>query len=82
MSIPEIQKIKWRCRLGMLELDLLFGGYVDKYGDSLTSEERQLLANLLEEDNDVLERWLITEPANTPTHYQALCRQIVASAVA
>ena len=76
MSIPEIQKLKWRCRLGMLELDLLFGDFANEHVAVLSASDRQLLSDLLSEDNDVLERWLITETATTPARYTQLCQRI------
>jgi antitoxin CptB len=40
-------RIAWRCRRGMLELDLLLGGFVDREYDRLSDEERDQFRRLL-----------------------------------
>lgn len=55
----EIRRMQWRCRRGMLELDLLFKGFVESYLQenndiALTDEQVAALDTLLDmPDNDL-----------------------------
>ena len=49
-------KLAWRCRRGMLELDLLLQGFLDNGYDALSSDERAAFDTLLAiQDNMLLE---------------------------
>ena len=40
-------RLKWACRRGMLELDVLFLPFVDEAFDSLSYEQQEIFENLL-----------------------------------
>ncbi len=41
------QKLKWRSRRGLRELDLLFRNFIQKYWDQLTLEEFEIYAQVV-----------------------------------
>jgi len=41
------QKLKWRSRRGLRELDLLFRNFIQKYWDRLTAEEFEIFAQVV-----------------------------------
>ena len=41
------QKLKWRSRRGLRELDLLFRNFIQKYWDELTREEFEIYAQVV-----------------------------------
>ena len=41
------QKLKWRSRRGLRELDLLFRTFIQKYWDQLTAEEFEIFAQVV-----------------------------------
>ena len=41
------QKLKWRSRRGLRELDLLFRNFIQKYWDQLTPEEFEIYARVV-----------------------------------
>ncbi len=41
------QKLKWRSRRGLRELDLLFRNFIQKYWDKLTLEEFEIYAQVV-----------------------------------
>ncbi|GIK87226.1 MAG: hypothetical protein BroJett026_27070 [Betaproteobacteria bacterium] len=43
-----LQRLRWRCRRGMLENDLLLARYLDARGDALTEDEVGQLDRLLD----------------------------------
>jgi len=52
-------QLRWACRRGMLELDLLLGGFVDHGYDELTFQEKVLFQQLLREaDQQLLEYFM------------------------
>ncbi len=49
-------RLQWRCRRGMLELDLLLQPFVEKAYDTLSEEEKQQFNALLDcQDQELLE---------------------------
>jgi len=44
----ELARLRWRCRRGLLELDLLFERFLNEQYNSLTSDEKQSFSRLLD----------------------------------
>ena len=54
--MAEFDRIRWRCRRGLLELDLVLRGFLERRFDHLGPEQRQLFNELLDQpDNDLLD---------------------------
>ena len=52
----DFDRTRWRCRRGLLELDLILNGFLETRYASLDAVERRLFDELLEEaDNDLLD---------------------------
>jgi antitoxin CptB len=52
----DLDRIRWRCRRGLLELDLLLKAFLDRRFDSLDADQRQRFNELLDQpDNDLLD---------------------------
>jgi len=52
--LKELDRIRWRCRRGMLELDIVLQGFVDKHYMQLNKTELQHFDTLLSlPDNDL-----------------------------
>ncbi|KTD51680.1 Antitoxin CptB [Legionella quinlivanii] len=54
-------RIEWRCRRGMLELDLLFQSFLEYSFAEMKSEQFDTLERLLSCDDPDLYNWLMTE---------------------
>ena len=54
----EIARLRWRCRRGMRELDLLMTGWLDDHYDSASASERAAFEQLLETPDPLLLDWL------------------------
>ncbi len=66
-----LSRLRWACRRGMLELDLIFEKYVNTCYAHASAEEQALFVNLLEETDQDLFDWLLKKspprlPAFTP----------------
>lgn len=59
MSATNTRKaLKWRCRRGMQEMDILLLRYLDEYYDEASKPLQLAFASLLEQQDDVLWDWL------------------------
>ncbi|REL25752.1 succinate dehydrogenase assembly factor 2 family protein [Thalassotalea euphylliae] len=52
-------RLKWACRRGMLELDVLFMPFVENAYDDLTDEHKREFERLLECDDPELFAWFM-----------------------
>ena len=57
--MSEGSRLRWRCRRGMKELDILLLGYLEQYYDTAPAEERRIFADLLELQDPQLHAYLI-----------------------
>ncbi|MBE2295689.1 MAG: succinate dehydrogenase assembly factor 2 [Phycisphaerales bacterium] len=55
----QIGKLRWRCRRGMKELDLLTLGYLEEYYPTASAEEQQAFAALLELQDPLLMSYMV-----------------------
>ena len=54
--MSEHGRLRWRCRRGLLELDLVFSRFLESRFDKLTPVQREALDRLLDmPDNDLLD---------------------------
>ncbi|WNC71482.1 succinate dehydrogenase assembly factor 2 [Thalassotalea psychrophila] len=60
MSLSENKpRLRWACRRGMLELDVLFMPFVEEAWDDLTKQQKQDFDRLLECDDPELFAWFM-----------------------
>lgn len=66
----ERQRLRWRCRRGMRELDQLCLRYLDRVWGDASADERQTFERLLACEDDRLWRWFLgyETPDDTPLH--------------
>jgi antitoxin CptB len=65
----ELNRLRWHCRRGMLELDLLLAGFLDAQYPDLAPDQQRLFARLLDYPDQVLSDWLSgsSVPGDGPT---------------
>ncbi|HHI77318.1 MAG TPA: succinate dehydrogenase assembly factor 2 family protein [Gammaproteobacteria bacterium] len=79
MSSPptdeELRRLRWQCRRGMLELDEMLLGYLERRYPDADVAERRAFQRLLQAQDPELQRWLLLEqrPADAE-----LCRLVEA----
>jgi antitoxin CptB len=56
-SLPEFGQLKWECRRGVLELDILLDPFLYKTYPYLSKEEKYTFVALLAYPDDVLLSW-------------------------
>ena len=52
--MKELERVRWRCRRGLLELDIVLGRFVDKYYAGLNDEQQVAFDVLLDLPDNVL----------------------------
>lgn len=62
-------KLRWRCRRGMKELDLLTLGYLERHYPNAAQDEQQAFAELLEVQDPLLMSYMVGRetPGDAPT---------------
>jgi len=52
--VSESDRIRWHCRRGLLELDIVLGRFLERHLDHLTASEHEAFKGLLQcSDNDL-----------------------------
>ena len=72
----ELQRLRWRCRRGMRELDQLFGRYLDRVWRSASERERGVFLRLLEIEDDKLWHWFMGHDTPTDAELAPLVERI------
>ncbi len=54
LNTPEWNRLRWQCRRGLLELDLVLERFLEKYGDRLQGERLSCFQTLLTYTDDKL----------------------------
>ena len=58
-SIDDIARLHWQCRRGMLELDLLLSGFLERRYADLPDEWKRDFVRLLDYPDPILNDWLM-----------------------
>ena len=77
----DIGKLRWRCRRGMKELDLLLTRYVDERYREATPDEQQAFRKLLDTEDPLLYAYFIGGQPPPDAVLSSLLQQIAAGAV-
>jgi antitoxin CptB len=73
-------RLRWRCRRGMLELDLLLQGFLDNGYSRLDAKQKASFIRLLELPDQVLLETLMGEGAEEEKEFQDVIARIRAAA--
>ena len=72
-----IARLKWACRRGMLELDVLFMPFVDEAFEDLTDEKKLVFERLLTCDDPDLFAWFMGHQPCEDTELAAMVEHIL-----
>jgi antitoxin CptB len=70
-------KLRWACRRGMLELDILLAPFVEHGYDALTDAEKLIFERLLACDDPDLFAWFMGHATSPDPQLQALVQVIL-----
>lgn len=66
----KLARVRWSCRRGMLELDLMLQTFCDEVYINLAEEKQKLFEDLLAEADQDLQRWLVGAQACDKIQFQ------------
>ena len=72
----EIKRLRWQCRRGMREMDMLLERWLDAHFAEASPAVRGHFAALLQTEDDLLWDWLMGKGAPTEPQRAALIAQI------
>lgn len=75
-----MERLRWQCRRGMLELDYLLGSFLEHSFTGLDPATKSLFLELLSESDQDLYQWLVTRGDPSRTEYGELLELIRNSA--
>jgi antitoxin CptB len=79
MSATERQaRLKWNCRRGMLELDIILGKFLNEYFPGLSESDKTAFENLLACQDQDLFNWLVHKQIPTDPSCVHIVAQILA----
>lgn len=71
----DMDRIRWQCRRGLLEMDLILQRFLAEDFDSLTPDELLLFKELLGEVDTVLLAWVMGQE-EAPKRYDPVIRRL------
>ena len=63
-----LERVRWRCRRGLLELDIVLGRFIDKHYAQLNEEEARAFEELLDMPDNPLWDMIAGRGAQEATH--------------
>ncbi len=78
--MSDLARLRWKCRRGLLELDLLFRDFLDYGYAQLDAEQSARFDALLDYPDAVLLEWMMGRITPTDTDVARLVEQIRSSA--
>ena len=79
--VPDDGRVRWRCRRGMKELDLLLTRYMEERYGAASPEEREAFRGLLETQDPVIYAYCLGSE-RPPEHLAGLIERITAGSPA
>ncbi|MEZ8144663.1 hypothetical protein A1OO_12125 [Enterovibrio norvegicus FF-33] len=78
LTAEDKPRIKWACRRGMLELDVIIMPFFEECFDDLTQAEKQDFVTLLECDDPDLFSWLMGHTRSALPAHATMTDKIIA----
>ncbi|MBI5613178.1 MAG: succinate dehydrogenase assembly factor 2 [Gammaproteobacteria bacterium] len=69
-------RVRWRCRRGLLELDLALRAFLDRGYTTLTRPEQAAFQRLLEAPDTQLQAWLLGQEECPDHEFRELIKKI------
>ena len=74
---PRLARIRWGCRRGMLELDVIFEPFFDHCFESLEDDQQAIFERLLSCDDPELFTWVMGHGQSSDPELASMIQRIV-----
>jgi antitoxin CptB len=64
--VKDLERVRWRCRRGLLELDIVLGRFIEQRYPAMDNEQRRVFDELL--DMPDTELWDVINGNKEPAH--------------
>ncbi|OAI50024.1 hypothetical protein AYO45_00140 [Gammaproteobacteria bacterium SCGC AG-212-F23] len=76
MDNVNLSRLRWSCRRGMLELDILLGNFLDKQYLKCSKKDQETFVRLLENTDQDLFLWLMGKEVPNDPEFRLLVEKI------
>ncbi len=74
--MSDLKRLRWRCRRGMRELDLVMSTFLDSRYEHLSVEQQEAFAQLLEENDMDIMDWIMGKAVPEDETVYQITRQL------
>ena len=71
-----LRRLRWKCRRGALELDLILNSFLENHYSQLSLQQKSVFERFLEEDDPVLQQWLMGQASPEDKAFSAMIEYI------
>ena len=57
----QIDRLRWQCRRGLLELDCIFEDYLEQRYPTASEDEQRMFRNILDQQDPDLQAWILLD---------------------
>lgn len=75
-ELPSIEKLRWQCRRGMLELDYALSDFLEAHYLDLSEDEKRLFVQLLDFEDQLLLDWVMGNVVPSDTNIRHMIDRI------
>lgn len=75
-ELPDARRLRWQCRRGLLELDVLFEAFLDNQYNTLDDVGKQAFVELLRQPDPLLQRWVMGFEAPADPRFTRLIERL------
>lgn len=58
-NLPPLGQLRWQCRRGMLELDYILIGFLERHYSGLSREDQRIFVRMLDLEDQLLLDWVM-----------------------
>lgn len=71
-ALPPLGQLRWQCRRGMLELDYVLIGFLDRHYADLSPDDQRLFVRMLDFEDQLLLDWVMGNVVPSDNHIRRL----------
>ncbi|HAY45092.1 MAG TPA: succinate dehydrogenase assembly factor 2 [Gammaproteobacteria bacterium] len=75
-EVLPVGKLRWRCRRGVRELDVLLTRFLDQTYDTLSNSQKLAFCSLLEVQDPIIMDWIFARSSSDEEDVQDIVKQL------
>ncbi len=78
VSAGELARLRFLCRRGMKELDVLLQGFLSRHFESASGDQRRMFLRLLDREDPEIWSWIVGDE-DAPSEFEPLLAEVRAN---